>query len=238
MLQLPQLKNIFSASPEDEQVLQFQGGKQIPVTLTGANEFNVAADGSGDFLTIQEGVNALGGNAGTVRIKAGTYPITESIVLGGNSQTIIGSGWGTIIDASGTNYSIFDCDTNNASKTNIRDLQIDGNTNVGLIGIDIDNRSWCKIENVYFESVRSTVIVMEDHSGVTPQGNVVTNCLISNAGAVGIITDGNDHLILGNQITNSTGADIQLSGTNVICTNNHAPTITDTGTGTILANNI
>ncbi len=59
----------------------------------------VAKDGTGDYTTIQEGINALPSGGGVVYVKEGTYQ--ETITISISNTSLIGSGKSTLIEGAG-----------------------------------------------------------------------------------------------------------------------------------------
>lgn len=59
----------------------------------------VAADGTGDFETIQEAINSIENSGGFVQLKEGTFTISSTITIPGNIS-LRGVGNRTIIKAS------------------------------------------------------------------------------------------------------------------------------------------
>src|SRR3990167_9151216 len=57
----------------------------------------VAADGSGDYETLQEALNHIPAGGGIIYVKEGTYIINSQIIISTNKITIIGAGAGTIL---------------------------------------------------------------------------------------------------------------------------------------------
>lgn len=64
----------------------------------------VAADGSGDYLTIQEGIDALPAGGGSVYVKEGAYTITAAIDIISNNVAVTGAGASTIVQTTAADY--------------------------------------------------------------------------------------------------------------------------------------
>ena len=54
----------------------------------------VAADGSGDFTAVQDGIDALPAGGGVVYIKEGTYTISVAIEIRKSNVALMGAGRG------------------------------------------------------------------------------------------------------------------------------------------------
>jgi len=67
----------------------------------------VAADGSGDYTSIQDGIDALPATGGVVYIKEGTYNITEAINLFTSNIALMGAGASTNITTTDNIVMIF-----------------------------------------------------------------------------------------------------------------------------------
>ena len=92
--QFPHFKFGFRNNPSDDDVDIYDGARKKPgsVSVKKSDEFIVAADGTGDFLTIQEALDELGVSSGAIRVKAGDYLITTGLTLEAN-QALISSGY-------------------------------------------------------------------------------------------------------------------------------------------------
>lgn len=77
-------------------------------SLTPVATVVVAADGTGNFLTIQEGIDALPATGGVVYIKEGTYTLAVKININKNNVSIIGAGHSTIITNSLNTVNLID----------------------------------------------------------------------------------------------------------------------------------
>ncbi len=90
----------------------------------------VAADGSGDYTDIQDGIDALPAGGGLVFIKDGTYNIDAQIVIAKSNVTLQGQGTATIIHLNnGVNKDAIQIGNNTDPFTNIilRDFKVEGN---------------------------------------------------------------------------------------------------------------
>lgn len=206
---------LFLNSPEDDEVLQFQGSRSIPGTSgKDPDEFVVDAAGNGDFLTIAEALTELGVSSGTIRVLAGTYTITTALTLAAN-QSIIGSGYGTNI----TTTSNITCITSTANRVMVENCRIDGNnTGAAQNGIDFSGTE-CTIRNCWVTQMggvgiiiggaRTMIIgcIVEDCTGdclsIGGDNGSIVGCEIDNSGDTGIeMISGDQWTIVGNRITN------------------------------------
>ena len=106
----------------------------------------VAADGSGDYTDIQQGINALPSSGGLVFIKNGTYNISNPIVIDKSNVTLQGAGFSTIIQLNnGVNDSAIKVGdgSNSYSKIVLRDFKVDGNKANNSYASNIYVRSNC-----------------------------------------------------------------------------------------------
>lgn len=202
-------QNIFIESPEDDQIFKVGGHRRIPIdqpTGTKPDEYVVDAAGNGDYTTIAEALTALGSGSGTIRVLAGTYAITSNISLAAN-QSIIGSGYGTLIQTTsnitlitltGNRSAIYMCriDGNNGLSSQdginivgdeciVKDCWI---TQMGGDGIKIDDAA-----DRFF--IQGTIIEDIDVKAID-MGNsqhwMISDCIIDNAGDDGISMVGAD----------------------------------------------
>lgn len=139
-------------------------------------------DGTADDVQIQAALNT-----GTkVLVKAGTYDITASIVMG-DFYYLQGVGVNTILKlASGTNADVVKNSLPNGINTNIviNDLKIDGNGSnqtSPVSGIFLDETTDCLIENVIITDTRGHGIYLlgESEAVKNSQRNTIKNCEIS-----------------------------------------------------------
>jgi len=76
---------------------------------TGQSTYVVSLDGSGDFASIQEAINALPSKGGIIYIKEGTYVLTTKVNITKSNTKIEGTGFGTIIYGyTGVNEPLFE----------------------------------------------------------------------------------------------------------------------------------
>ncbi|KKM93848.1 hypothetical protein LCGC14_1204280 [marine sediment metagenome] len=157
----------------------------------GMATFVVAVDGSGDFDSIQEAINALPSTGGSIHIKEGTYKITSTISIAKNDIYLFGNGKGTILENQGLNAGNPFIDINNP-RVKLERLWIKG-TSTGVQSINID---------------------------ITGNDVKIRNCWITDATDTGIGINGNYIEISGN-IIDSNKYGIEAGGNNNIITKNH-----------------
>jgi parallel beta-helix repeat protein len=118
-----------SGTPETKKVT-LQKIKDLIATDTRIATVIVAADGSGDYTTIQDGINALPAAGGLVFVKNGTYEISATITIAKSNVALIGQGEATIIRlANGANVNAITIGDAVSSYSNIliQNLKVDGN---------------------------------------------------------------------------------------------------------------
>lgn len=168
----------------------------------------VAADGSGDYTSIQAGIDALPSSGSVLYIKEGIYEITSMILINGkNNISVIGAGKGTIIKvANGANvHALRTIFSDNVYFTN---FTIDGNKlnqtstvdGLYLVGENI------VIENLYIKNVRGNGISL---FSTTEKHRILNNHIYSCAQS-GIRLMGGKHCILGNITSDHSLAGIEL----------------------------
>lgn len=119
-------------------------------SLTPVATIVVAADGTGNYLTIQEGIDALPAGGGVVYIKEGTYVITSTITINSNFVSIIGSGTSTKIQ---TFSDITMMSIGDVEGTHLNKLYFYGDVtkpnNIGLYMNETDGMTMrdCRIQN-------------------------------------------------------------------------------------------
>lgn len=196
------------------------------VTFTSPATIVVAADGSGHYTDIQDGIDALPAAGGVVYIKEGTYSITTSILIQKHYITVVGAGRATIIEATagwaagepmikvgGPNVAL-QADYFHIEKIFLKGRKVAPATNDGINFEDSDRGRIidCSIEDQGDKGISSG----GTSEAIIIQGNFITGC------AVGGIQSGADDSFMNNNTIISNGLHgISLSGTNKnIITNN------------------
>lgn len=151
----------------------------------------VAADGSGQYATIQAAIDALGPTGGTIVVKPGEYD--PATIDGLTNIQIIGCGWGTKIK--NPNGSLDNCiAVVSSSNIRIANIQMDGNKAnapaskddpgnqyVTLNGVWIDAGSDVTVEGCYIHDCYYGGVLFEGAvTGVTSQCAARFNLLLDN----------------------------------------------------------
>ncbi len=188
------ISNIFGHSREFSQGL---GGERI-----GADTFVISKDGSGDFDSIQEGINALSGLGGVIYIKEGVYTITSKIEVNKSNVALIGAG---------------------------KASQITTSENIRMIEIDTQNN--CVINNLRFTGAGGANTLNEGIVLATTNKIIIRDCLFEDCGGSGILTGGSDNnaYIVGNLIDGCGERGIHIAGDNNIISNNRITGCTEEG---------
>lgn len=223
-----------------------QGGGKI---RAGANVWNVALDGTGDFTTIHEALSALPSTGGAIYIKEGTYIVDKIIEITKSNVTITGAGEGTIISGNFPDaglWSIFKAE--NVDHIIIQDLKMTQTAFVDYAihlincdhaimrrlfipiadkdGIFLDDCSYGLVNDVYFENCGSDFAVCFKS---TSEHCIIKNCFLNNSGPI-LIEGASYCSILGNSIKNPKLDGVLIfdqSDNNIIANN----IIEDDGTG-------
>ena len=159
----------------------------------------VALDGSGDYDTLQDGINALGSSGGTVQIKEGTYLISSKLSILKSNIIIQGMGKATLLQAeaalgNNTMLEFGDGGATTYENIEIKDLRIDGNPDA----------SYC----IYVKKCKRVFI---------------HDCEISTATNAIVFFDANTILSRVNQNLLDSGI-VEIDGNNNIISNNHGIT--------------
>jgi len=209
----------------------------------------VAADGSGDYVDIQEAIDSLPAGGGVVYVKEGTYTITTVITINKSNVALIGAGKATsIFLAEDSDCDCINLGDNATTRTGIliADLSIDGNrdNNAGtLYGIELlgkvdDSKisgCWiteCDTTGIKFTGNNNRNIITEntvtscDNIGIDIQDstdpNIVSDNTCSSMGTHGIqaIATTGSIYIIGNVCTGNTEHGIACSTNDAVISNN------------------
>lgn len=166
----------------------------------------VALDGSGDFGTIQEAINALTSDGGVIYVKEGTYILTSQITIDKSNISLVGAGRATKLQMSVDDQMIW--------------------LNAGLSGITIQNMflygagagntandgivtapagagcTKCTISGCWIENCGDVGIYL---SNTSDEGFIVTNNHVISGQADGITITGENHLVVGNEVRLNAG---------------------------------
>lgn len=240
-----------------------QGGGKI---RRGSATAVVALDGSGDFATIQEGLDALPKEGGVVFIKEGIYTIKNKLTIPKDNVAIVGTGKGTIIDAAVSGESAISA--TGLTGLLLSDLSLNGANGTDVAGISFTNCNENFIRNLWIENMGSgesgiflsncekiSILGCNIEANVSSRGIDLTGttiqCIISNCfihdNLTGIrLGDGSveeENIITNNIIEdNTTGVEVGSSAVNTLIHGNqfvsNTSEISDSGTTTLIKDNI
>ena len=118
----------------------------------------VASDGTGDFTTLQAGIDSLPSGGGMVYVKHGTYALTSRVTITDSNVRILGSGDGTLVTMTAADSIMIDVDGTGPGVGNIslESMRFDwagdpggGQNNAAIRALDAANVSIrrCTFEN-------------------------------------------------------------------------------------------
>jgi parallel beta-helix repeat protein len=144
-------------------------------------------DGVDDQITINNAINSLSDNGGSIYLREGTYILSDNIIISKSNVALFGAGSSTVLKREDNNNEnmrlIYAFGTANLRTTDllIQNLQIDGNK------ANPDNGT---TDGIYFENVDNSKIV---------------GCWIKNMTEVGIVFNfSNNNILMTNTIQNDT----------------------------------
>ncbi len=178
----------------------------------------VAADGTGDYTSIQSAINALPTSGGAVYIKEGTYTVSSSITIPSN-VALIGTGAATkIYLANGANTDVITA--SGAQNIHIANLHKDGNKanqTVPNLGIEFTNVENSRISGCWVEEIYGYGIYFVDSSN-----NVITSNTVGSNSYSGIaLNSSNNNIVMGNTVRSNglNGIYLGYSSNNVLTGN-------------------
>ena len=194
--------------------LQLDGDGGIPAGLLRSSvdwviattaPYNAKGDGAtDDTAALQAAVDAAAAARTTLYIPAGTYLVSEPILLpAGEGYALAGSGWGTSLKlADGANCFVLAMEGED-TRVIIRDMKIDGNctgqsTTGSSGGIYGAGAVACRFDNIHFVACRDDGLYLGPQtSGAFGHNNRVIGCLFDQSMAStgpgrGIHMDAND----------------------------------------------
>jgi parallel beta-helix repeat protein len=158
----------------------------------------VAQDGSGDYESIQDGINALPPEGGIVFVKAGTYNLSSQITISKNSVYIEGIGINTIIQPAAVLDSCF---LISASVVNFKITSVKFKSPYLMNNAIIDlaaNASYTRISNITFESWQGTAIRATSNIHLTVTESSFISPLTNNTTSISLINS--NHCIVSNNL--------------------------------------
>ena len=208
------------------------------------SQADYVCDGTDDQVEIQAAIDALPANRGKIHLSQGTYSINASIILlpyelGQQSVMIEGEGRQTILRlADNANCDMITQDVWTSvypgqaavMRFQIHDLRIEGNRDNNTLGSAIKLLGWnCLIENVEIYHMAEDGIHFVRTSSEYSSANWIVNCLMYSPGnsdsekngGYGIIYEGGDGFLFGNNIGRTLKAAIFLHGSVITAIGNH-----------------
>lgn len=207
--------------------LQLDGTGAIPASrlphtvdwiIATAAPYNATGNGAtDDHAALQAAVDAAAAARTTLYIPAGTYMVSEPIVLpAGEGYALAGSGWGTSVKLAPLADCFVFAMQGEDTRVIIRDMKIDGNcleqsTAGSSGGIDGSGAVACRFDNIHFVGCRDDGLYLGGQtSGAFGHNNRVIGCLFDGSMAStgpgrGIHANSNDE----NQII---GCDFEFLG--------------------------
>lgn len=147
------------------------------------------SSGGDDTSGINSALSSLGG-PGTIFLPDSSYTIAGTLTKLGTSQQILGAGWSTAVNATGSQTTLFEMEA--AHGAAIRNLKITGNCSVA---ITVDGCDSSFVDTVYIEGSGSATITtgisFVDTSGVN-YFNRVSNCKINQCNTNAILAVGSN----------------------------------------------
>jgi len=144
-------------------------------SLTPVATVVVAADGTGNYLTIQEGVDALPATGGVIYVKEGTYTSATRITINKDTVSIKGAGHGTIITNSLGDVHLIEVAVNTDYFT-IEDVLFKPTVALGGLGavvIFLGATTKSRISNCWFDDWEPRGVSF----GGAGEGIIVENCV-------------------------------------------------------------
>jgi len=163
----------------------------------------VAADGSGDFVSIQDAIDALPAGGGVVYVKEGTYTISAAIEIYKSNVALFGAGAATLItQANDADDNMIELGDGSSAYKNIEvaDLKLDGNSanqSANAYGITITATSTdCRVQRCWIDDIKRDGIYI----ALTSDRNIITENKTTNCTRDGILCAGSTK---GNIISNN-----------------------------------
>lgn len=154
----------------------------------------VAMDGTGDFDNIQDAIDALPANGGSIYVREGTYTISISgITITKSNVVITGAGEGTVLQAANSlsdNIFTIGDGTNSYSNITIANLKIDGRSLYQSSGSGILVKkmvSRCRFLNLtIYDCYSCGIEIIGDKPGLECEDIHIASCILEDNGVNGI----------------------------------------------------
>jgi len=169
------------------------------------------------YVFTDEGINAaidqLGAEGGCVILPEGTYTIDAEITIDQNNTTLMGMGWGTILDASGWTQTGPVINVNGKTHCQLLNFKILGGSNGAVQSLITDGgvaTTYCRMQNLWVDNADDDGI-----SFVTAGGDYgwIVDCLVENCDGIGIHLLNSDHwTVEGNKAISNGQRGIWFSG--------------------------
>jgi len=227
--------------------LDMAGFDIMDVSTITAKEFNISTKyitvSSFSSTGINWAIDALGADGGTAYMPEGEYDINSTITIDVDNISLIGSGNGTYLNASG--WSTGHVITLSAQHyLYLANFQIEGNSG-GLNSMSLIDDSGtstnCVFENLWLHDSDDEGIRLNNSSS---DNNKIINCLITDCDAMGITCHGDYCIITGNTLLSNGEQGVSATGNHIIITDNLAQSNGDEGIyltgsgGNTVSNNI
>lgn len=178
----------------------------------------VAADGLGDYSSIQDAIDALGSGGGKIFVRKGTYTITSAITFAASNILIEGEGPASRINfnAATVATAIKMSDTTQRSFIHLRNLRISQQGTAGTgVAIDASYFALCKFTDLYIDGVNGGMLFNATGTLYNTIENVRISC--SGSGSYGMKFDNaaNENTVLRTRIVtsaDSTGVIVNAHG--------------------------
>lgn len=172
----------------------------------------VDAGGSGDFTDIQNAIDSLGPEGGTIYIKSGNYDLSDTIYINKNNIEIIGIGVNRPRILADINFdggkTVIDI---SRSFITIKNVVIERKNGAMDGGIEIHNANYVEIKNCaiatfygisatscnFFKINNCNIDAIYSPLSISGNNNRIINNLVRGGAALGLIASGN-HLIIDN----------------------------------------
>lgn len=191
-------------------------------SLTPVATIVVAADGTGNYTDIQDGIDALPAGGGVVYIKEGTYIIAAALTIGVNNTSLIGAGKSTIIR---TNAAVKSLTANTKSGLSIDSIQF--LKTAGQNAIEFTTVTDSLISRCWITGAENAIKFLTNSNYNT----VINNHVYTNVGEAIWIDSGDFNLFVNNICWNNDGPAFYIEGDNNVVNANVCYDGNDEGIG-------